>query len=49
MILKITYGYTVEPHGRDPLVDLADGSIDKFSMASVPGRWLVDVVPFCRF
>ncbi|KAB8223737.1 cytochrome P450 [Aspergillus novoparasiticus] len=47
VILKITYGYTVEPHERDPLVDLADDAVRKFSLAMVPGAWLVDSIPIC--
>ncbi|EIT81129.1 cytochrome protein [Aspergillus oryzae 3.042] len=48
VILKITYGYTVEPHGRDPLVDLAEDAVGKFSLAMVPGAWLVDSIPILR-
>lgn len=33
VILKIAYGYAIEPHGRDPLVDLANDSMEKFSIA----------------
>lgn len=47
MILKIAYGYTIEPHGRDPLVDLANEAMDQFSIAGSPGRWLVDTIPLC--
>ncbi|KAE8401933.1 cytochrome P450 [Aspergillus pseudonomiae] len=49
VILKITYGYTVEPHARDPLVDLADDAVGKFSLAMVPGTWLVDSIPILRY
>ncbi|KAJ9640652.1 hypothetical protein H2204_003281 [Knufia peltigerae] len=45
IILKIAYGYTIEPHRADPLVTLADEALEQFSQATVPGRWLVDVVP----
>jgi len=48
VILKIAYGYAIEPHGRDPLVDLANDSMEKFSIAGTPGTWLVDIIPFCR-
>lgn len=48
VILKIAYGYAVEPHGRDPLVDLVNDSMEKFSIAGMPGMWLVDTIPFCR-
>ena len=46
IILKITYGYTIEPHKPDPLVDLADKALAQFSAAASPGSWLVDIVPF---
>ena len=46
IILKIAYGYTIEPHGTDPLVDLADRAVSQFSAASQPGIWLVDIIPF---
>ena len=43
--MKIAYGYTIEPRGNDPLVDLADKALSQFSLASQPGIWLVDVIP----
>ncbi|BCR92212.1 uncharacterized protein ACHE_80112A [Aspergillus chevalieri] len=48
VILKIAYGYAIEPHGRDPLVDLANDSMEKFSIAGTPGTWLVDIIPFLK-
>ncbi|GAW21489.1 hypothetical protein ANO14919_110100 [Xylariales sp. No.14919] len=45
IILKATYGYTVEPHKPDPLVELADTSMAQFSAAITPGAWPVDVFP----
>ncbi|CAG8120032.1 unnamed protein product [Penicillium salamii] len=44
-ILKITYGYNIEPHHDDPLVNLADLALQQFSASVVPGAWLVDMVP----
>jgi hypothetical protein len=46
VILKITYGYTVEPRGNDPLVDLAGKTMEEFSDAATPGKWAVDIMPF---
>jgi hypothetical protein len=46
IILKMVYDYTIEPHKRDPFVDLADGGIEQFSLATVPGAWLVDIMSF---
>lgn len=47
IILKLAYGYTIEPHEQDPLVDLADRALVQFSAAAVPGAWLVDTIPAC--
>ncbi|OQE21680.1 hypothetical protein PENSTE_c011G00749 [Penicillium steckii] len=48
-ILKITYGYNIEPHGEDPLVSLADLALQQFSNAIVPGAWLVDMIPALKY
>ncbi|OJJ81483.1 cytochrome P450 monooxygenase fmaG [Aspergillus glaucus CBS 516.65] len=49
VILKIAYGYAVEPHGREPLVDLVNDSMEKFSIAGMPGMWLVDTMEKFQF
>ena len=43
MILKIAYGYNIEPKGRDPLIDLANESVDIFAVT-----WLVDTISLCK-
>ncbi|KAF2851313.1 cytochrome P450 [Plenodomus tracheiphilus IPT5] len=48
VILKTTYGYSPEAHGKDPLVDLAMNTMSDFGDATVPGKYLVDVMPFLR-
>ena len=48
VILKITYGYTAEAHGRDPFVELAGKTMQTFAEATVPGKWIVDILPFCK-
>jgi hypothetical protein len=48
VILKIAYGYNIETHRQDPLVDLADVSMSYFSLVGSYGTWLVDVIPICR-
>jgi hypothetical protein len=48
VILKIAYGYTIEPHKRDPLVHMANVALDEFSKAASPGTWLVDIIPACE-
>ena len=49
MILKIAYGYTAESHKNDLLVDIAGDAMDKFARAAVPGAFLVDIMPFCKY
>lgn len=45
VILKITYGYTVDAHGDDPLADLAGKTMEEFGEAAMPGKWAVDILP----
>ncbi|KAI0594821.1 cytochrome P450 [Biscogniauxia sp. FL1348] len=49
IILKIAYGYKVDQHKQDPFVTLADNALEQFSLASVPGAWLVDTVPALKY
>ena len=49
VVLKVVYGYTAEPRGKDYLVDLANSAMQHFSLATMPGRWVVDVVPFRKW
>lgn len=49
MILKISHGYTIEPHKSDPLVELAEKAMDQFAQAGVPGAWMVDIMPFREY
>ena len=46
--LKLSHGYSVEPTGTDPLVHLVESAAKEFYIATVPGRWLVDSLPFCK-
>lgn len=48
VILKITYGYSARTEGRDPLVELAGRAVWTFAESTVPGKWAVDVFPFCK-
>lgn len=48
MILKIAYGYTINPHERDPLVHIANRAMEHFSIAGTPGVWAVDMIPACK-
>ena len=48
VILKISHGYNVE--GKDdPLVEMAGMAMGNFAEVTTPGRFLVDVLPFCMF
>ena len=49
IILNIAYGYDIEPLGPDPLVDVADEALENFVIAAMPGRWMVDQMPFCEY
>ncbi|KAK5994753.1 Cytochrome P450 monooxygenase CLM2 [Cladobotryum mycophilum] len=45
IILKVAYGYSIEPEGVDPLVELIDNMMTNFSVAFVPLAWVVDTIP----
>jgi hypothetical protein len=49
VILKISHGYTIEPHKDDPLIHLAGKAMDEFGQAGVPGAWMVDMLPFREY
>ncbi|OQE21561.1 hypothetical protein PENFLA_c014G03275 [Penicillium flavigenum] len=49
VILRIAYGYRVEPHNQDILVNLANEALEQFSIASTPGTWLVDLIPALKY
>ncbi|KAI1756353.1 cytochrome protein [Xylaria castorea] len=49
IILKIVYGYTVEPNKPDPLVDLIDEAMAHFAATTVPGSWWVDIIPALKY
>ncbi|KAI0547807.1 cytochrome protein [Xylaria curta] len=48
IILKMVYGYSTGSRSPDPLVKLADKAVEQFSIATMPGLWLVDVIPILR-
>ncbi|KAL7907041.1 cytochrome P450 [Trichoderma velutinum] len=49
VILKIVYGYTINPHGSDPLIGLIDRMMANFSRACVPFTRLVDFIPALKW
>ncbi|KAF5664654.1 oxidoreductase [Fusarium circinatum] len=48
IILKMTYGYNLEPEKPDPLALLIDQMMYNFSLAFVPASWPVDILPVLR-
>jgi hypothetical protein len=48
VVLRIIYGYTPEAHGSDPLVDQAEKAMADFADVTTPGRYMVDIFPFCK-
>lgn len=48
IILKVSYGYSTEPRGPDPLIELAEKVTAQLSLAATPGKWLIDVIPACK-
>ncbi|RDA85572.1 hypothetical protein CP532_5384 [Ophiocordyceps camponoti-leonardi (nom. inval.)] len=48
IILCATYGYSIDEQ-EDPLVRLGYSLMVKFSLAFVPGAWLVDLIPALRY
>lgn len=48
-VLNLSYGYAIEPEGKDYLVDLSELALDEFGLAYAPGKWLVDLIPTCKY
>jgi hypothetical protein len=40
LVLRITYGLNIQPE-NDPLINLAERTVERFVYALVPGRFLV--------
>lgn len=47
LILKMTYGYAVEPNNADPLIELVERMADNLVKATIP--WLVDFIPALKY
>lgn len=45
----MAYGYTIDPHKSDTLVDLVDTMMAEFSLAAVPMAWAVDIIPALQY
>ncbi|KAG6021239.1 hypothetical protein E4U40_005441 [Claviceps sp. LM458 group G5] len=48
IILKIVYGYSIEPHQADPLVTIIERAMVVFSKTVLPFAWAVDMIPQLR-
>ncbi|KAF8639642.1 hypothetical protein AX17_000907 [Amanita inopinata Kibby_2008] len=48
IILRISHGYEVKEN-NDPFIELADKATEQFSLATVPGGFLVDFLPALRY
>jgi hypothetical protein len=42
----MSHGYRIETEKLDPLIDLVETAAKEFYIATYPGRWLVDALPF---
>ncbi|KAG5991738.1 hypothetical protein E4U52_003372 [Claviceps spartinae] len=47
-ILKILYGFSIEPHQADPLVTIIERAMAIFSKTVLPFAWAVDMIPQLR-
>lgn len=45
----MVYGYQVESTRPDPLVAINDRMVEIFASATVPGAWLVDIIPWLKY
>ncbi|KAF8510041.1 cytochrome P450 [Gautieria morchelliformis] len=49
IILSISHGYDVLESQKDPLVTLAESTVDEFSIVVTPGAFLVDFIPWLKY
>ncbi|KAK5998055.1 Cytochrome P450 monooxygenase CLM2 [Cladobotryum mycophilum] len=49
IILKITYGYSIDATEADPLIELVGGMVENFSKVFVPFHWFVDMIPALQY
>lgn len=49
IILKIVYGYSIEPQSADPLVLLVERQTHNMSAAFMPLHWAVDILPILNY
>ncbi len=46
-MLQISHGYTIQEE-NDPFVNLAEETMNHFSLSTTPGGFLVNLIPICR-
>ncbi|KAL7932805.1 cytochrome P450 [Trichoderma chlorosporum] len=49
IILKSVYGYSIEPHGADPLTELIEEMMSNLGKALMPSARLVDMIPALKY
>lgn len=49
ILLKMMYGYSIDRQKPDLLVEINNRMMSNFSLASVPGLWLVDMLPVLKY
>ncbi|KAF8974973.1 cytochrome P450 [Cyathus striatus] len=47
--MRISHGYTIDMEGKDPLISLVERGAEEFYVATMPGKWLVDTLPFLAY
>jgi hypothetical protein len=48
ILLRMSHGYITQTDGKDPLVQLIGIAAKDFYEATKPGKWFVDIFPFCE-
>lgn len=52
-LLRMSHGYILDPTGKDQLTDIIAKAAKEFYLATRPGAWIVDAIPFraysCHF
>lgn len=48
LILNMIYGYSADLSGKDPVMSLGHAMNYNFAQSLLPGKWMVDTMPFLR-
>lgn len=49
MLLRMIYGYRMETKRPDPLVEINHRLVEIFASVTLPGAWLVDIIPWLKY